>query len=419
LHQILKKLKKERPDYIEKYTPYYLFNIFRKICDAVSFAHSKNIIHRDIKPHNIIVGPFGEVFLMDWGLATFITPPEDEKGVDIGQQTHPIGRSSAEQVDIIKGSPAYMSPEQAWGITLDERSDIFLLGDTLYHIATLTAPYFGSNMAEIIKKARRRDLILPGERNPARQIPEALCRIIMKAMESEKENRYQQVAELAQDLDDLLAGKWLQQEKKNFSAGEVLMQEGETGDEAYLILNGSVEVAKETDGGKVILGTLTAGSIVGEMALIRKEMRSASVKALENTEVAILTNRLISEDLKKLPPYMEKIVSTLTDRLRIANQNIHPHLSGDCTPIVLKQLRMLLNAKSGNDIYNFSIGYDDLVAEISRDLGLPVQKVAEVFTNIRKYDWIEIAGGEVRIQNVDELIRLENRMKTSRNGEQG
>jgi serine/threonine protein kinase len=411
LNQILKKVKTEVPEYIEKYTFYYLFNIFRKVCDAVSFAHSKGIIHQDIKPHNIIVGPFGEVFLMDWGLAKFISQQELKTSLDRIETFGEPGKSPAKKTDLIKGSPAYMSPEQALGDpdALTVQSDIFLLGATLYHIATLAAPYCGNSMPQIINKARRRDLIYPGNRNPGRQIPEALCRIIMKAMEPKKEDRYQSAAALAKDIDDLLAGKWSQQVKKTFKAGEMLMQEGETGDEAYLIIKGSVEVVKEAGGQKVILGTLHAGDIVGEMALIKKETRSASVQAVENTEAAILTNRLVSQDLKKLPPYMEKIVSTLTDRLRTANQNIHPHISGDCTSIVLKQLRLLANDKSDNNQDKILINYDDIVEEISQDLGLPRQKVEDVFSEARQSGLIESINGKLRIKNRGALNRFGDR----------
>ncbi|NTW78459.1 MAG: serine/threonine protein kinase, partial [Syntrophaceae bacterium] len=142
LNHILNEIKKGNAAYQEKYNEYSLMNIFRKICDAVDFAHSKNIIHRDIKPHNVIVGRYGEVLLMDWGLALYIGNPEKEEDPSQKEVCIDILKLTDKGRNIIQGSPAYMSPEQAEGDStqLDKKTDIFLLAATFYHVLALEAP---------------------------------------------------------------------------------------------------------------------------------------------------------------------------------------------------------------------------------------------------------------------------------------
>lgn len=279
LNSVLDKLKRGDPAYLEKYNTFHLLRIFSKVCDALAFAHSKSFIHQDIKPHNIMIGLYGEVLLMDWGLGRHIGDPENESDPVLKEILMNIKTSSVAKEDIIKGSPPYMSPEQTKGDPnlLDERSDIFLLGATLYHMFTLHPPYMARDIYEILYKAENCDFVPPEDRSPASQIPREICRIIKKAMAADKADRYQCVTEFASDVDDVISGKWTQEEKKFFPPGKLLMQEGETGDEAYLIIKGKVEVFKEHQDKKMVLGSLGEGDIVGEMALITQDPRSASV----------------------------------------------------------------------------------------------------------------------------------------------
>jgi serine/threonine-protein kinase len=406
LNSILNEIKKGNAVYQEKYNEYSLMNIFRKICDAVDFAHSRDIIHRDIKPHNVIVGRHGEVLLMDWGLALYIGDPEKEENPSQKAALQHILELTDKGKNIIQGSPAYMSPEQAGGdgTQLDKKTDIFLLAATFYHILTLEAPYTGENLKDVLQKAGQRNLIHPQKRSPERHIPDELCRIVMKASALKKEDRYDSVQELIQDIDGVIAGHWLKQEKKLFASGRFLMQEGEEAGEAYLIDKGKVQVYRQADGGgKLVLGTLAAGDIVGEMALITNDKRSASVKALEDTEVSVLTKDILLRNLKKLPPYIEKIMSTLTRRLQTANIVIHPHLVTDCTPFVLQQMCLILKDISSTE-KEFTLAQEKLTLRISEDLGLPVAKVQEVLNNAAAANLLTIRGNEVVVEDIYRLL---------------
>lgn len=409
LNDILIHLKNEEPEYLKKFTTYHLLSIFRKVCDALAYAHSENIIHQDIKPHNIIVGKHGDVLLMDWGLARYTGNPEKE--------TNPVKKdilakifkkAIADDDRQIKGTPSYMSPEQVQGDidSIDKQTDIFLLGATLYHMFTLEAPYAGNDIYEVLYEAEHGNLIPPEVRNPARQIPGEICRIIKKAMAFVKEERYQTVETLIQDVDDLISGKWSRQEKKVFRPGEMLMQEGEVGEEAYLILSGKVQVFKVSDGHKVVLSKLGKGSIIGEMALITHEPRSASIEALEKTEVSVLTARHLSENLKKLPPFMEKIVATLSERLRLANTRIHPHLTQDCTYFILQQLRLIFKDRSGFKIGNIKIPVPEIVEEISDNLAIPHHQVKKVISRAVKRKILSMENHHVHIADFNRLSRL-------------
>src|SRR5262245_55797617 len=160
--------------------------LFLRICDAVSFAHSRGILHRDLKPANVMVGAFGEVLVMDWGLAKilslrgnrnldeeFAAPVQAEKNTEIA-----MGVPNATSEGIVMGTPGYMSPEQAHGQAsdLDERSDIFSLGKLL--------EFF----------------IEPAPGKPVLRIPRPLQSICKKATEPGRSNRYGKVAELANDI---------------------------------------------------------------------------------------------------------------------------------------------------------------------------------------------------------------------------
>jgi hypothetical protein len=220
-----------------------------------------------------------------------------------------------------------MSPEQAAGDPelLDERSDIFLLGSTLYHLFTFFPPFMGDDIYSILQESRECSYIPPQEAGTERQrMPEELCQIMDKAMAPNKEDRYQTVEELADDLDALLRGD-MHFGQRVFPAGAPLMEEGQLGVESYIIVSGVVSVQKKRQGQPVEICRLHAGDIVGEMAVITHEPRTASVIAVERTEVLVLTQELFSRNLKRLPPWMGKAIVTLAERLEAANQRLPGH----------------------------------------------------------------------------------------------
>ena len=129
-----------------------LIAVFEQICQAVGYAHSQGIIHRDLKPANVMVGAFGEVQVMDWGLAREVRGADETTSQTLADDA---GLTVAGQV---KGTPAYMAPEQARGEEVDARADVFALGGILAAILTGQPPFSGDSVMQTIARAAKCDL---------------------------------------------------------------------------------------------------------------------------------------------------------------------------------------------------------------------------------------------------------------------
>lgn len=286
-----------------------------KVCDAIDFAHSRGVVHRDLKPTNIMVGAHGEVYVMDWGISKVLPgggpvsidpdsgerhsideAPEYVLPPDQGRDTSTIPISTSRGA--VVGTPAYMAPEQAEGSIddVDARTDIFGLGALLYETLTGAAPYTGNNLPQLIKAARTRDLVPPDERSPQRPVSPELRRICLKAMALRKEDRQQSVRELAEDLLEILrGGGWF--EIQHFAAGEVIVREGDVAESAFVLKSGRCRVVKAQGQHEQLLRVLQAGDMFGEVGLITGEARSATVIADEPVEVQVLSSRGMKQSL--------------------------------------------------------------------------------------------------------------------------
>ncbi|HZF55699.1 MAG TPA: protein kinase [Polyangiaceae bacterium] len=188
--------------------------------EAIAYAHSKRILHRDLKPANILVGSFGETVVIDWGLAKDLAEAEapaplparqaeEPPAVDCNGDENggPGARVSAEltMAGTIMGTPAYMPPEQATGLAVDERTDVYALGAILYHVLAGGPPYDGDSALEVLEKS----LAGPPEDLGRRQsgVPHDLLTIVRKAMAMASSDRYPSAKELADDLRRFLTGQ--------------------------------------------------------------------------------------------------------------------------------------------------------------------------------------------------------------------
>jgi serine/threonine-protein kinase len=155
--------------------------IFQKICEAVAFAHANGVLHRDLKPQNVMVGPFGEVLVMDWGLSKLLA----SKNERVTEELHPSAlvteRTTSTSYGAVLGTPGYMAPEQASGdvAALDQRADIYSLGAILKFLVADTLPD---------------------------HVPKALVAIYSKASTEDPQQRYGSVEELASDVAHYLDG---------------------------------------------------------------------------------------------------------------------------------------------------------------------------------------------------------------------
>jgi eukaryotic-like serine/threonine-protein kinase len=204
LMTILKKLDKGNSNYSRTHGLPELLTVFLKTCDAIAYAHSKDILHLDLKPDNIQVSDYGEVLVVDWGLAkilhnSFETNYDFEDIMDSVDMT---------QNGFIKGTPGYMAPEQAMGKNHEKTklTDIYSLGAILYSILTLKKPYDYGDLKIICEMTAKGALIHPRQRAPERQIPQALEAICLKAMAVQPEKRYHKIDDLIADINAYTSG---------------------------------------------------------------------------------------------------------------------------------------------------------------------------------------------------------------------
>jgi serine/threonine protein kinase len=205
LAEVIAGLATGNAEAAEKYPLATLLTIFQKVCDAVAFAHSRGVWHRDLKPENIMIGDFGEVLVMDWGLAKESGFAALERSAESAQPT--ADAAPTRTVDgTVMGTPAYMAPEQARGETaaLDHRSDVYALGTILYEILHLQPAVRGETLEEVVQKVATGVIDAPEPRPavhlPAHKVPASLEAVCRKAMAFEPERRYQEVQDLQADL---------------------------------------------------------------------------------------------------------------------------------------------------------------------------------------------------------------------------
>ena len=258
LESVLQGIRKDDPVMIEAFPLARLLTIFQKVCDAMAFSHSKGVLHRDLKPDNIMIGDYGEVLVMDWGLAKIVHPAVrsgdgnvlqlaqsdlvDMEAAPQGGGPAPStvwseagaagdGHESLKTMDgTILGTPAYMSPEQAEGKIeeLDERADIYTLGGILYTILTLDPPFQAASLNSLLMYKLAGDFTPPTDYNPdsavrARKkkdgaplpmplhcpdnsIPGPLSAVCQKAMSLKPDDRYQSVLEIQAEIENHQAG---------------------------------------------------------------------------------------------------------------------------------------------------------------------------------------------------------------------
>lgn len=232
LHDILKGIAREDAATLREYPIGRLLTIFQKICDAIAFAHAHNVIHRDLKPENVMIGEYGEVLVLDWGIAKVLDDTGNrEAELAVQSARTDEGDVMATMVGSVFGTPMFMPPEQARGETanLNCSSDIYSLGAILYNILTLRPPVTGSTVMDVIRKVGDGEITAPTVYNtnpsagserakpgsitikrfahlPDGKIPNALAAVAMKAMALQQEDRYSTVPELQSDIEAYQGG---------------------------------------------------------------------------------------------------------------------------------------------------------------------------------------------------------------------
>jgi serine/threonine-protein kinase len=180
-----------------------LLTIFDQVCCSLGYAHSRGVVHRDVKPENVLVGNFGEVYLTDWGIARvlpLVGAPGDDAPADDAEGSGALTAASS-----FLGTPGYMPPEQIVDpARVDARADIFAAGVILYEILTGRSPFRGKSAVETLRLTLSQDALPPAEVNP--HAPLLLGELALRCLQRDPEQRPQSMAVVVEELQAYLEG---------------------------------------------------------------------------------------------------------------------------------------------------------------------------------------------------------------------
>lgn len=283
---------------------YRLLQVFLKVCDAVGFANERGVIHCDIKPDNIMVGGFGQVYVMDWGVAV-LRPTESADAVQLG--------NSERTAQYVGGTLSYMAPEQAWGRPEDvtAATDVYGLGGLLHYLLTSKPPNYDTTRLDGVGNPRNiaRESSLP-------QVPPGLCHIAERCLSVRPSKRYSSAAEVKVAVEAFIAGGgWFA--VASFAMGSVILQQGDAGDSAFVITEGLCDCWTEAPNGdpasRTFIRTMGPGEVFGEMAVLTGRPRSATVTAKTAVKARIITQESLEQELRR-NPLLGSFVRTIAQR---------------------------------------------------------------------------------------------------------
>lgn len=286
---------------------YRLLQVFQKVCDAIGFAHERGVIHCDIKPDNIMVGSFGQVYVMDWGVALLRTTAHDD-AVQLG--------ATARNTQYVGGTLSYMAPEQAWGRPEDiaATTDVYGLGGLLHYLLTGKPPNYDTTRLDGVGNPRNiaRESNLP-------LVPPGLCQIAERALAVRPSKRFASALEVKAAVETFIAGGgWFA--IATFGPGAVILQQGDAGDSAFVITEGFcdcwTEGAEGTPATRTFIRTMGPGEVFGEMAILTGRPRSATVTAKTAVRARVITRDSLEQELRRNPllgSFVRSIASRFAD----------------------------------------------------------------------------------------------------------
>jgi serine/threonine-protein kinase len=217
LFKILCRIARDDEIAKEEYSLDKLLGIIVQASNALAYAHNRGVIHRDVKPENILIGLFGNVYLMDWGVAKVWGMPNDVR-VDEVSKTELFERLTG--TGKRPGTPLYMSPEQVNDRVVDERTDIFSMGVVLYEVLAIREPFRGRTIDETFDNILNLEPPPPSAVSQHLKVPKALDAICARALRKKPEDRYQNMVEMIRDIRRFREAAMLSADQSASPAGE-------------------------------------------------------------------------------------------------------------------------------------------------------------------------------------------------------
>jgi serine/threonine-protein kinase len=203
--RIVDALRMGEDEAVRQFSRRKLLTAFASVCQAVDFAHARGVVHRDIKPGNVMLGDFGEVYVLDWGLAKVVGAPDPRlpSGPPIASGSDPGGKTVH---GATMGTPGYMSPEQARGDEVDARADVYALGAILFELLALEPLHKHTTSQVAIDSTLAGIDARPSARSPHLDVPPELDAVCVKAAALRPEDRYATVRQLVDAVERYLDG---------------------------------------------------------------------------------------------------------------------------------------------------------------------------------------------------------------------
>ncbi|MFT4537769.1 MAG: serine/threonine protein kinase [Planctomycetota bacterium] len=288
-------------------------NLLQRIAETLAYTHDRGVLHLDLKPENLMIGGYGEVYLMDWGNGRLFDPAPYRAYLGEYVREEDFEVLHAEPPSRISGTIYFMSPEQTIGDRddLGRESDIFSAGVLFYLLLTGRLPFAGRDLPTTLIAIQQDEPISIEHLRPG--IPRRLEQIALRMLAKKPADRYPNFQALLTDLADYqAAGHGF--ELREFKAGDVIFDEGDEGDCSYDIVSGRVAVDRSAEGQSRRLAELGPGEVLGEIAILARTPRSASATALEASVLRVLPRAEVREELEKLAPWVGSMISTLASR---------------------------------------------------------------------------------------------------------
>lgn len=212
LETIVEKLRRGDEEAEREHPRHRLLAAFVRVCLAIDFAHERGVLHRDLKPENVMLGGYGEVYVLDWGLAKVrgasrsADDRTSDRKVPVAAVAEAFAESGATVAGAVLGTPGYMAPEQIRGEDVDARTDVYALGGILYEILTLEPLHGPGPISGMMQRALRGVDARPSVRAPHRDVPPELEAVLVKACAPKRTDRHRSARELADAIDAYLSG---------------------------------------------------------------------------------------------------------------------------------------------------------------------------------------------------------------------